>query len=94
MSVRFGHLRSDRAIRLFVELHGDLPILQIKQGRSGLGIEAQREALERFAAAEGFTLGRVFVEVETGKEAVTRWSAGHSWPLPLMRRAASAAQWL
>lgn len=38
-----------------------------QQGRSGLGIEAQREALERFAAAEGFSLGRVFVEVETGK---------------------------
>jgi len=26
-----------------------------------------REALERFAAAEGFQLGRIFVEVETGK---------------------------
>jgi DNA invertase Pin-like site-specific DNA recombinase len=40
-----------------------------QQGRSGLGIEAQREALERFAVSEGFTLGRVFVEVETGKGA-------------------------
>ena len=40
-----------------------------QQGRSGLGIEAQREALERFAASESFTLGRVFVEVETGKGA-------------------------
>jgi DNA invertase Pin-like site-specific DNA recombinase len=38
-----------------------------KQGKSGLGIEAQRQALERFAAAEGFALGRVYVEVETGK---------------------------
>jgi DNA invertase Pin-like site-specific DNA recombinase len=38
-----------------------------QQGKSGLGIEAQREALERFAAAEGFELGRVFVEIETGK---------------------------
>lgn len=38
-----------------------------QQGKSGLGIEAQREALERFAAAEGFELSRVFVEVETGK---------------------------
>src|ERR1700730_15075573 len=38
-----------------------------QQGRSGLGIEAQREALARFAASEGFELVRVFVEVETGK---------------------------
>ncbi len=37
------------------------------QGRSGLGIEVQRETLERFAAAEGYELARVFVEVETGK---------------------------
>jgi DNA invertase Pin-like site-specific DNA recombinase len=40
-----------------------------QQGRSGLGLEAQKKALERFGAAEGFTLGRVFVEVETGKGA-------------------------
>ena len=33
----------------------------------GLGLEAQREALERFAGAEGFLLTKVFVEVETGK---------------------------
>ena len=38
-----------------------------KQGKSGLGIDAQREALERFAAAEGLQLGRLYVEVETGK---------------------------
>jgi len=38
-----------------------------KQGKSGLGIEAQQETLSRFAEAEGFELERVFVEVETGK---------------------------
>jgi DNA invertase Pin-like site-specific DNA recombinase len=38
-----------------------------KQGKSGLGIEAQNQALRRFAAAEGFELVRVYVEVETGK---------------------------
>jgi hypothetical protein len=37
------------------------------QGRSGLGIEAQRQALTQFAQAEGFELAREFVEVETGK---------------------------
>ena len=38
-----------------------------KQGRSGLGIEAQRDALARFAAGEGFEILAEFVEVETGK---------------------------
>jgi DNA invertase Pin-like site-specific DNA recombinase len=39
------------------------------QGRSGLGLEAQREALGRFARSEGFEIVREFVEVETGKGA-------------------------
>jgi DNA invertase Pin-like site-specific DNA recombinase len=38
-----------------------------QQGRSGLGIEAQRSALKHFADAEGFEVVREFVEVETGK---------------------------
>jgi DNA invertase Pin-like site-specific DNA recombinase len=38
-----------------------------QQGRSGLGIEAQREALRHFASVEGFDVSREFVEVETGK---------------------------
>ncbi|MBV8138096.1 MAG: recombinase family protein [Deltaproteobacteria bacterium] len=38
-----------------------------QQGRSGLGIEAQREALARFAGGEGFEIVSEFVEVETGK---------------------------
>jgi DNA invertase Pin-like site-specific DNA recombinase len=38
-----------------------------QQGRSGLGIEAQRQTLTQFAQAEGFTAIREFVEVETGK---------------------------
>ena len=38
-----------------------------QQGRSGLGIEAQRQALRQFANAEGLELTREFVEVETGK---------------------------
>ena len=37
------------------------------QGRSGLGIEAQRQALAHFAQSEGFMVAREFVEVETGK---------------------------
>jgi DNA invertase Pin-like site-specific DNA recombinase len=38
-----------------------------RQGRSGLGIEAQKAAVHRFAEAEGFDLVNEFVEVETGK---------------------------
>lgn len=39
------------------------------QGRSGLGLEGQREAVERFCAAEAFTVAAEYVEVETGKGA-------------------------
>jgi DNA invertase Pin-like site-specific DNA recombinase len=39
------------------------------QGRSGLGLEAQREALARFVVAEGFEIVREFIEIETGKGA-------------------------
>ena len=37
------------------------------QGRSGLGLEAQRAAVEAFAKAEGFEIVETFTEVETGK---------------------------
>ncbi len=37
------------------------------QGRSGLGIEAQRAAVERFAEVEGVTLIAEHVEAESGK---------------------------
>jgi DNA invertase Pin-like site-specific DNA recombinase len=51
------------------KLIGYARVSTAKQGHSGLGVEAQQEALNRFAAAEGFELVRVFVEVETGKGA-------------------------
>jgi DNA invertase Pin-like site-specific DNA recombinase len=38
-----------------------------QQGKSGLGIEAQREALARFAQAEGLDIVAEHLEVETGK---------------------------
>lgn len=44
-------------------------VSRAQQGRSGLGIEAQREALARFAEAQGFEAVREFVEIETGKGA-------------------------
>jgi DNA invertase Pin-like site-specific DNA recombinase len=50
-------------------LIGYVRVSTSQQGHSGLGIDAQKEALARFAASEDFELGRVFVEVETGKGA-------------------------
>ena len=40
-----------------------------EQGRSGLGLEAQREAIARFAETEGFELVAEFTDIETGKGA-------------------------
>ncbi|GAC1574533.1 MAG: recombinase family protein [Sphingomicrobium sp.] len=40
-----------------------------RQGRSGLGLEAQRDIIARFANAEGIELVGEFVEIETGKGA-------------------------
>jgi DNA invertase Pin-like site-specific DNA recombinase len=54
---------TDRSIITYIRVSSS------QQGRSGLGIEAQREALRHFAQAEGFEVVREFVEVETGKGA-------------------------
>ena len=71
-----------------------------QQGRSGLGIEAQRHALNQFAQAEGFEVVREFVEVETGKgaDALDRRPqlkaalAAARKPVPRSRREAGPAQ--
>jgi DNA invertase Pin-like site-specific DNA recombinase len=46
---------------------GYIRVSTAKQGRSGLGIEAQKEALQRFAEAEGYRFVQTFTEVESGK---------------------------
>lgn len=38
-----------------------------RQGRSGLGLEAQREAIARFCKTEGYSLDAEFIEIESGK---------------------------
>src|SRR5678816_2981687 len=46
-----------------------LRVSTAKQGKSGLGLEAQREAVARYLASIGATLIEEFEEVETGKGA-------------------------
>lgn len=48
-------------------LIGYLRVSTGRQAKSGLGIEAQRAAVEAFAAANGFNILAVHVEAETGK---------------------------
>jgi len=40
-----------------------------RQGRSGLGLEAQRSACKAFAKAQGCSITEEYIEVETGKGA-------------------------
>jgi DNA invertase Pin-like site-specific DNA recombinase len=40
-----------------------------RQGRSGLGLEAQRDAIAHFCKRENFAIGAEYVEVESGKGA-------------------------
>jgi DNA invertase Pin-like site-specific DNA recombinase len=46
---------------------GYIRVSTAKQGRSGLGLEAQEAALARFAEAEGYAFAETFTEVESGK---------------------------
>ena len=40
-----------------------------RQGASGLGLDAQRDAIARFATAQHYTIAGTFTEIETGKGA-------------------------
>lgn len=46
---------------------GYIRVSTAKQGRSGLGLEAQQEALRRFAESEGYSFAETFKDVESGK---------------------------
>jgi DNA invertase Pin-like site-specific DNA recombinase len=45
---------------------GYVRVSTTSQGRSGLGLEAQRAAIAHFAKSEGMNLSEVFEEIETG----------------------------
>jgi len=56
--------------RLCIHMKTALAYLRVstsEQGRSGLGLAAQRKAIDDFASAEGFTLADVITEVASGK---------------------------
>src|SRR3974390_781228 len=46
---------------------GYIRVSTAKQGPSGLGPEAQQEALRRFAQSEGYSLAETFKDVESAK---------------------------
>jgi hypothetical protein len=58
-SIRWYAVCMERALRVSTQ----------QQQRSGLGIEAQRAAIERFAAAESRLIAAEYSEFETGKGA-------------------------
>jgi DNA invertase Pin-like site-specific DNA recombinase len=47
---------------------GYIRVSTAKQGRSGLGLEAQQSALAKFAEAEGFRFLQTFTETESGAD--------------------------
>jgi DNA invertase Pin-like site-specific DNA recombinase len=49
-------------------LIGYVRVSSSKRGRLKLGLEAQRKAIEQFAAADGFVIERIFVEVVTSRD--------------------------
>ncbi len=54
---------------MFKRVISYLRVSTAAQGRSGLGVDAQREAIAKFAEAEGIEIVGEFVEIETGKGA-------------------------
>jgi DNA invertase Pin-like site-specific DNA recombinase len=54
---------------MFNRYYAYLRVSTQRQGASGLGLEAQREAIARFVASEGIEIADEFVEIETGKGA-------------------------
>src|SRR3954451_24279200 len=61
--MRFAQGRGGRAMKAVAYFR----VSTAKQGKSGLGLDAQRGAVERFAAEHGFELVAEHVEVKTGK---------------------------
>ena len=61
------------------------------QGHSGMGLEAQREAIARFAKDQNYTIADEHVEVESGKGAGLL-NVGPSWRAIMMGRPQDAGR--
>jgi len=62
-------------VNIYIRMSGTMGIISYirvstqQQGKSGLGLEAQREAIAKFADAERLSVTHEFIEVESGKGA-------------------------
>ena len=67
-----------------------------RQGRSGLGLEAQHKAVEDFLNGGRWQLVKEFVEVESGKKRIStgRFLAKPSKPAGCMARSWSSLSWI
>ncbi len=72
-------------------LIGYVRVSTAQQGRSELGLEAQREALERFAATEAMRWSACSLRLRLAK-ALTLSSVALSLPLRSVRRVVSGVQ--
>jgi DNA invertase Pin-like site-specific DNA recombinase len=68
MATTDGLFRTTGGFRM-KPVFGYIRVSTPRQGRSGLGLEAQQEAIARFIDAEGYRLIQTFEEVKTAKDA-------------------------
>ena len=60
-----------------------------KQGKSGLGLDAQRKAVVDYLNGGTWELAAEFTEIELGK----KLSGGFNWPGHLPQRSAARPRW-
>ena len=64
-----------------------LRVSTVRQGESGLGLDAQRAAVETFARQHGGVIAATYIEVERGKRSVARTGPSWRWRWEQLARA-------